>query len=113
MISRVIDKTAGGMTISWILGNWTGRATDGQVAETKRILGLGLDSKLGRPRYHGQDPAFGPHWEMNAALGIPMPPKPDGTRSSPSHRLLIHLNGGIVGSVIWVHGENDVWVMFY
>ena len=119
MISRVIGtgKTVEDMTIDWILGNWTGRATAGQVAGAKEILGLDPKAKLGRPLYPDQDRAFGPHWEMNAsrndALGIPMPPKPNGSRSSPSHRLLIHLNGGIVGSVIWVHDRNDVWVMFY
>lgn len=113
MISRVTGKTVGDMTISWILGNWTGLATDVQVAETKRILGLDPNAKLGREAYPGQDRAFEQNWEKNSALGIPMPPKPDRSRSSPSHRLLIHLNGGIVGSVIWVHGKNDVWVMFY
>ena len=113
MISRVTGKTVGDTAISWILGHWTGRATDGQVVETKRILGLDPGSKLGRETYPGQDRLFEPNWEKNSALGIPMPPKPDRTRSSPSQRLLIHLNGGIVGSVIWIHGENDVWVVFY
>ena len=110
MISRVTGRNAGDEPISLILEKWFQTATDGQVDETKRLLGLS-DCKLGRET--GQDRLFEQNWEENFDIGIPMPPKPNGSRSSPSRRLLIHLNGRIVGSVIWVHGKNDVWVMFY
>ena len=114
MINRVTGAvTKGKKPISEVLEKWFQTATDEEVAWVKGILGLDHGSKLGRETYHGQDPFFEKKWEENFDLGIPMPPKPNGSRSSPSQRLLIHLNGRIVGSVIWVHGKNDVWVMFY
>ena len=95
--------------------------TDENVDEVKEILELDKSCKIGPDQWVGTnaDSRFECVFKEWAILKdmrtvIPFPPKPDGTRSSPSFKANIYAaDKAILGFIVWTRETPELWVVLY